>query len=138
MGTGCPAARSQAHDREAAEDRVGLDRLRSNVQKEWQAYEREIWPQALAREAEILHARRAVLQRYKAALTARMHAGHKHLAAAKFGAAARSEAHRGTLATYHKQLLGEIDAYAALVEQTAHRAAALLAQGSTTFTRGLF
>ena len=109
----------------------------ATCQKDWQIYENGIWPQALAREAEILQARRAVLQRYRRALKERVQEGARSLEPAKYGAAAQSQTNRAALATYHEQLLGEIEGYAAMVEQTALRPAALLAQGAAKFVRGL-
>lgn len=115
-------------------DSIGCE---ATCQKEWQAYAHEIWPQVLSREADILKARRAVLQRYKAAVKERVQEGQLSLAPAGYGAAAQSQTNRATLATYHEQLLGDIEGYASLVELTVLRPAMLVAQGSAKFVHGL-
>lgn len=115
-------------------DSIGCE---ATCQREWQAYEQEIWPKVLSREADILKARRAVLLRYRAAVKERVQEGQLSLAPTGYGAAAQSQTNRATLATYHEQLLGDIEGYAAMVEQTALRPAMLVAQGSAKFVRGL-
>lgn len=115
-------------------DSIGCE---ATCQREWQAYEQEIWPQVLSREADILKARRPILLRYKGAVQARLQEGQRSLAPAGYGAAAQSQTNRATLATYYEQLLGDIEGYAAMVERTALRPAMLVAEGSAKFVRGL-
>jgi hypothetical protein len=96
---------------------------------QWNAYGDKLWPMVLARETELLQARRRILERYRHALAAMVKEAQPHLAASKYGAAAVSLPNRHAIASYHDALLGEIAGLVDLTESAAKRAAGIVNGG---------
>ncbi len=107
-------------------DSSGCD---SVCDKQWKAYGAKLWPLLMGRETEILQGRRAILQRYRAALSEMVKEGQTHLTASRYGAAATSQMNRSAIAGYHEGLLGDISGLIDLTETAAKRAAGLVNSG---------
>ncbi len=77
-------------------------------QAQWQAYAARVLPLMIARDTEALRVHRVALQRHRAAVAADIQAADRHLTAARYGAASRSQAHRASIAGYDAAALGEV------------------------------
>lgn len=74
----------------------------------WDAYATAMLPLMIARDTDALRVHRATLQRHRAAVADSLKTADKHLVAAQYGAASRSQANRAWIAGYDGAALGEI------------------------------
>lgn len=86
-------------------DNIGCD---AGCRAAWDAYATAMLPLMIARDTEALRLHRATLQRHRAALAEGLTTADRHLVASRYGAASRSQAHRGWIAGYDAAALGEI------------------------------
>jgi hypothetical protein len=91
----------------------------------WKTYAAEVLPLMVARENEALRVRRAALQTLREAMAPEIQSGDRQLAAAQYGAAARSQTYLLRIAAYDATLAGEIRQLADWTAEAAHPAAAL-------------
>jgi hypothetical protein len=92
----------------------------------WDAYADEALPLMLARQTEALQLRRAALRRLRAELAPAVETGDRQLAAAQYGAAARSQTYQLRIAGYDAALAGGIRLLADWSVEAARHAAALV------------
>lgn len=86
-------------------ENIGCD---AGCRAAWDAYATAMLPLMIARDTEALRVHRATLQRHRAAVAEGLKTADRHLVASQYGAASRSQAHRGWIAGYDGAALGEI------------------------------
>lgn len=86
-------------------ENIGCD---AGCRAAWDAYATAMLPLMIARDTEALRVHRATLQRHRAAVADGLKTADRHLLASQYGAASRSQAHRGWIAGYDGAALGEI------------------------------
>jgi hypothetical protein len=88
-------------------DNIGCD---AGCVAQWETYAGQMLPLLVARDTEVLVARRAVFDRERADLAAQVKKANGHLIATQYnGAASRSETNRARIVGYDTQVVGDIE-----------------------------
>src|SRR5262249_44590513 len=87
-------------------DNPGCDQA---CQSAWDAYAGKMMPLLVARDTEVLLARRAVFERERAAQAGDIKAANGHLVATQYGAGAQAQIHRSQIMGYDAGAIGEIE-----------------------------
>lgn len=101
-------------------ENIGCD---AGCRAAWDAYSNAVLPLMLARDTEALRVHRATLQRHRAAVAEGIKTADRHLQASQYGAASRSQAHRGWIAGYDGAALGEVSFIVERMADSVRRAA---------------
>lgn len=86
-------------------ENIGCD---AGCRAAWDTYASAMLPRMIERDTEALRLHRAALQRHRAAVAEGLKTADRHLLAAQYGAASRSQANRGWIAGYDGAAIGEI------------------------------
>jgi hypothetical protein len=101
-------------------DSPGCDK---GCQAQWDGYAAQMLPLMIARENEILGVRRLALQRHRAAVAPEIEAAERHLAATRYGAAAKSQTNLMRITGYDGVAVGELQHLLQRIEESVKRAA---------------